>query len=344
MIKTDSCLNFIASLPKAELHIHLEGTLTPEQYLFFAQRNNISIPYVTKEEIKKNLYTFFDLPSFITVYKKTIEVLCTEQDFYDLTMSYLKKAHEQSIVHSEIFFDLQTYIPRGIEPSLIINGMHRAFVDAHEQMGISAAMIMCIIRDLSEEDAFDILAVLDQFKDKVVGIGLASVEKDNAPTKFEHVFAAARLKGYRVVAHAGEECGPDYIRDAIIALHPERVDHGISCMRDPSLVTTLAITQLPLTVCPLSNVALGYASSIATHPIKAMFDAGLMVTINSDDPGFFGGSCADNYIAVAQDSSFTCKDLVACAANSIKASFCVDTLKQKYLSLLESYASEHACT
>ena len=343
MVKTDSCLNFISLLPKAELHIHLEGTLTPEQYLFFAQRNNISIPYSNSEEIKQALYTFFDLPSFISVYKKAIEVLCTEQDFYDLTLNYLRKAHAQGVLHSEIFFDLQTYIPRGIEPSIIINAIHRAFVDAREQMGISAAMIMCIMRDLSEEDALHILEVLDEFKDKVIGIGLASVEKDNPPTKFEHVFTAARQKGYHVVAHAGEECGPDYIRDAIIALHIERIDHGIACMRDPLLVTTLAITQLPLTVCPLSNVALGYATSLATHPIKAMFDAGLMVTINSDDPAFFGGYCADNYVAVAQNASFSCKDLVVCASNSIKASFCDDAMKQKYLSQLEYYASEHVC-
>lgn len=343
MIKNESCLDFIALLPKAELHIHLEGTLTPDQYMFFAQRNNISIAYNSVQEIKNALYTFHDLPSFIAVYKKATEVVCTEQDFYDLTTEYLRKAHAQGILHCEIFFDLQTYSSRGIEPSIIINAMHKAFIDAREEMGISASMIMCIMRDLDEEDAFRILDTLEAFKDKVIGIGLASVEKDNPPTNFEHVFALARQKGFRLVAHAGEECGPDYIRDAIIALHVERIDHGIACVRDPLLVTTLAITQLPLTVCPLSNVALGYASSMENHPIKVMFDAGIMVTINSDDPAFFGGYCSDNYIAVAQSLSFSCKDLVICAANSIKASFCDDALKQKYLHQLEQYAQGHVC-
>jgi adenosine deaminase len=342
MIKNDSCLNFISLLPKAELHVHLEGTLTPEQYLFFAQKNSISIPYSTVQEIKQALYTFFDLSSFITVYKKAAEVLCTEQDFYDLTFDYLKKAHSQGILHTEIFFDLQSYIER-IEPAIIISGMHKACINAQEQLGVSAVMIMCIMRDLSEEDGLLLLESLDQFKDKIIGIGLAGIEKDNPATKFEHLFALARHKGYRLVAHAGEECGPDYIRDTITALHVERIDHGIACMRDPMLVTTLAITQLPLTVCPLSNVALRYAASLAVHPIRAMFDAGIMVTINSDDPAFFGGYCADNYVALAQNAFFSCKDLITCAANSIKASFCADEVKQKYLQQLESYAQGHAC-
>lgn len=344
MIKNDSCLNFIAALPKAELHVHLEGTVSPDQYLLLARRNGISIPYSSVDEVKNSLYAFCDLPSFLSKYKQVMEVLCTEQDFYDLTFAYLRKAHAQGILHSEIFFDLQSYMPRGIGPSVIIGGMHRAFVDAQEQFGISASMIMCIMRNLSEEDAYKALALLDQFKDKVIGIGLANLEKDNPPSKFEYVFALARQKGYHLVAHAGEECGPDYIRDAIIALHVERIDHGISCMRDVALVTTLALTQLPLTVCPLSNVVLGYAASLNTHPIKAMFDAGLLVTINSDDPAFFGGYCAENYVAVAQDLSFSCRDLVLCAANSIKASFCDDVTKQKYLSQLEYYASGHSCT
>lgn len=343
MIKTDACLNFIVSLPKAELHIHLEGTLSPDQYLFFAQRNSITVPYTTVEQVKNKLYSFSDLSSFVTVYQKASEVLHLEQDFYDLTFAYLKKAHMQGIVRSEIFFELQSYIARKIAPSAIINGMHRAFIDAQAQLGISAAMIMCIARELSEQEAFDALEILNEFKDKVIGIGIAGIEKDNPPIKFESVFNAARQNGYRVVAHAGEECGPEYIRQAIVALHAERIDHGIACMKDPVLVSSLALTQVPITVCPLSNVALGYASSLSTHPIRAMFEAGLMITINSDDPAFFGGYCADNYSAIAQNISFSCNDFVVCARNSIKASFCDDDLKQKYLNQLDNYAQGHSC-
>lgn len=342
MAHNQSCLDFIAQLPKAELHVHLEGTLTAAQYYYFAQRNGISI-YTSEQAIEKECYAFSDLSSFITAYKKVQEVLCTEQDFYDLTMSYLKKAYAQGIVHCEIFFDIQSHMLRGIMPATIINGMHHAFIDAHEQFGISAAMIMCIMRDLSQDSALQAFAMLDEFKSKVIGIGLAGVEKDNQPFKFEQLFAIARQKGYHIVAHAGEECGPDYIRDAIVSLQPERIDHGISCMRDPSLVTTLALTQLPMTVCPLSNIALGYASSIGSHPVKAMFDAGIMITINSDNPAFFKSNCSDNYKALAQEASFSCKDLVICAQNSIRASFCDDQMKRSYLVMIDEYAKQHTC-
>ena len=337
------CQDFIMSLPKAELHIHLEGTLSPEQYLFFAQRNNIHVPYSNVDEVKKDLYSFSDLSSFIAAYKKVSQVLCTEADFYDLTFAYLKKAHSQGVLHTEIFFDFQCSSYRGIAPSALINGMHQAYVDALAQFNITASSILSILRDSSEEDAFKAYDLLRIYKDNIVGIGLASIEKGNPPSKFERVFARAREDGYHLTAHAGEEVGSDYIRQAITQLHVERIDHGISCMRDPLLVHTLAATQLPLTVCPLSNVALGNVSSLETHPIRAMFDAGLMVTINSDDPAFFDGYIADNYIALGQSSIFSCAELVTCARNSFLASFCSIEAKKRYLAQLDEYCYQHEC-
>jgi adenosine deaminase len=329
-------------MPKAELHVHLEGTLEPENYLLIAQRNKIDVSYKSVDEVKKDLYSFHDLASFIEVYRRAISVLKTEKDFYDLTFWYLKKAASQGVLHTEIFFDFQSYSQQNIAAETIMDGTHRAIADAREQFDISASMILCFIRDMSEEDAFKTLELVRPFKE-VLAIGLASVERGNPPSKFERVFRKAREYGYHVVAHAGEECGPEYIWQALQLLNAERIDHGIACMQDPSLIEYLKENNIPLTVCPLSNIALQRFKSIKDHPIKKMYDAGLMITINSDDPAFFGGYIDDNYEAVAEHLGFNCNELAACARNSILASFIVQQKKEEYLSKIDNYINGHKC-
>ena len=253
--------------------------------MFFAERNKISIPYKTIEEAHQ-AYTFSGYQSFIDKYVQLTHVLRTERDFYDLTRAYLTKVATQGVVHAEIFFDLQTYLPRGIRAETIIMGIHHALCDARTLFGISGGMIMCFIRDLSAENALYALECSLPFKDKIIGVGLASVEKGNPPSQFKDVFARAREYGYHCVAHAGE-CGPEMIHDTIRLLHVERIDDGIQAIHDPLLVKELVQKKIPLTVCPLSNVALGIVKDVEYHPLKKLLDAGVIVTINSDDPGFF---------------------------------------------------------
>lgn len=336
------CIDFIRKLPKAELHVHLEGTLEAEEFLRIAERNKIAVPYNTVEQVKSKLYTFHDLASFIEVYRQAIGILKTEKDFYDLTFSYLKKVASQGVIHAEIFFDLQSYTHHNVAPEIIMNGIHRGIVDAKNRLNISVFMIMCFIRDMSEEDALRTLEIIRPYKD-VIAIGLASIEHGNPPSKFEHAFKIARFYGYHVVAHAGEECGPDYIWQALQLLKAERIDHGIACMQDPQLVTFLKEQHIPLTVCPLSNVALQRFKSINDHPIKTMYDAGLMITINSDDPAFFGGYIDDNYETVMKNLGFSCGELVACARNSIMASFINNDQKKEFLKKIDEYSMGHKC-
>ncbi len=337
-----ACLEFIAKLPKAELHVHLEGTLDPESFLAIAHRNNIKLTFNTVEQVKSQLYTFHDLASFIEVYRQAIAVLKTEQDFYDLTLAYLKKAVDQGVVHAEIFFDLQSYTHHTVSAATIMNGVGKALAEAYETYGITTWMIMCFIRDMSEEDALQVLEIIRPYKE-VIAIGLASVEAGYPPAKFERAFSKAREYGYHIVCHAGEEAGPEYIWQALHLLKAERIDHGIACMQDAQLVDYLVTHKIPLTVCPLSNVALHRFTSMNEHSIKKMYDAGLMVTINSDDPAFFNGYIDDNYKAVAKNLGFTCGQLAQCALNSIHASFINDDLKKKYIKKLDEYIMTHTC-
>ena len=337
-----SCLQFIKNLPKAELHVHLEGTLEPEHFLQIAKRNNIQISYETVDQVKSELYTFHDLASFIAVYRQVITVLKTEQDFYELTLAYLKRVATQGVLHTEIFFDLQSYTHHQVSASTIMNGVQKALIEGYEKYNITAALIMCFIRDLSEEDALKTLEIIRPYKD-VIAIGLASVEVGNPPSKFERAFHQAREYGYHIVCHAGEEAGPDYIWQALQLLKAERIDHGISCLQDPRLITYLVEHKIPLTLCPLSNVALDRFKSIKEHPIKKMYDAGLMVTINSDDPAFFNGYIDDNYQAVMEKLGINCKQLAECARNSIRASFIADALKKEYMKKLDEYVIKHQC-
>lgn len=322
----------IFSLPKSELHVHIEGTMEPEQFMLFAERNKVSIPHKTIEEAQE-AYAFSGYQSFIDAYVHVTKVLRTEHDFYDLTWAYLKKVSTQGVMHTEIFFDIQTYMPRGIVPETIIMGIHQALIDGQKYFDISGAMIMCFIRNLSVENALCALKALSPFKDKVIGVGLASVEEGNPPSKFKDLFDQARKQGYHCVAHAGE-CSPKMIQETIRLLHVDRIDHGIQAIHDPSLIRELVEKKIPLTVCPLSNVALGIVKDLVHHPLKKLLDSGVVVTINSDDPAFFHGYIAENYYAAFTQMGLSYSDLVQCARNSFQASFASEIRKRECLALL----------
>lgn len=327
---------FIKKLPKAELHVHIEGTLEPEQLLLFAERNTIKIPYNSVDSVRAS-YTFANLQEFLAVYYRGQLVLCTEQDFYDLTCAYLKKAHDQGVVHAEIFFETQTYAQRNIPFSTIINGIYSATLASEKEYGITSLLMLCFLRHLPPHDAFTTLQESLPHRDKIIGVGLASTELGYPPALFKDVFAHAKSYGYHCVVHAGEAAGPEYIWQALTLLNAERIDHGVQCLSDPPLVQELRTRQVPLTVCPLSNIALKIYTTLSEHPIKKMFDAGLRVTINSDDPAYFGGYIADNYQAVADCCGFTQQELVILAKNSFVSSFLDHATQQRYLHALELY-------
>lgn len=335
-----ACKDFITKLPKAELHVHIEGTMEPSMLLAFAQRNNIEVPSGILDA--SGNYSFSGFDQFIDTYFLATQVLCTQQDFYELTLAYLKKVADQGVLRTEIFFELQSYMSRNIGPDIIIGGMHTAFVEGKRLYDIDGAMILCFLRHLSEKSAFEALELLKGYKDKVIGVGLAAYELNNPPSKFERVFTDARLKGYHVVAHAGE-LDSKLIRESIDLLGCERIDHGVTALADPSLVKLLAVRKIPLTLCPLSNVVLKIVNTIQDHPLKKLFDAGIMVTINSDDPSFFGGYIAENYLVAAIDLGFSCGDLVICARNSLVASFADEKIKKNYLEQLSKYVAAHCC-
>ena len=332
---------FVYGLPKAELHVHIEGTMEPEQMLLFAERNKIVIPYRSLDEARA-AYNHHNFSSFINAYNRLSGVLRTEQDFYELTTSYLSKAFSQGVLHVEIFFDVLSYEHRGIVPAIIIHGMHEALVDAKKAYGITGSLIVCFLRDLSQEDAFATLQTILPFKDKIIAIGLASTEINNPPSKFQSVFASARAHGYHLVAHAGEQGPADYIMQAINLLHAERIDHGIRCVENKEIITALVEKKIPLTVCPLSNVKLGSIQSLQKHPLKQMLNEGLIVSIHSDDPAFFGGYIADNYYAIAQALHLSFDDIVCCARNSFMSSFIDYSQKIHYINLLEKYIQEQS--
>ncbi len=296
--------SFIDKLPKAELHLHIEGSLEPELMFQLAERNKINLPYVSLEEVKK-AYQFNDLQSFLDIYYQSAAVLVHEQDFYDLTWAYLQRCQQQNVVHAEIFFDPQTHTQRDIAIETVMAGITKALSDGKEKLGISSQLIFCILRDLSVASAQETLMQLLSFKDHLLGIGLDSAEVGNPPSKFTDVFSQAREVGLVAVAHAGEEGGADYIWEAINLLKVARIDHGIRCVEDEKLVRYLAEKQLPLTVCPLSNICLHAVASMAQHPIKTLLEKGLCVTVNSDDPAYFGGYVNENYHAIADGLELT---------------------------------------
>jgi len=312
--------DLIHSLPKAELHLHIEGTLEPEMMLALARRNGIALPWPTIDTIRQ-AYQFTDLQSFLDVYYAGAAALVRQEDFTDLALAYFHRAATQNVRHAEIFFDPQTHTMRGVSFETVIHGLREAQERAERELGLKSKLIMCFLRHLSEEDAMATLDEAKPFLDWIVAVGLDSSERGHPPRKFERVFAKARAEGLRAVAHAGEEGPPEYIREALDVLKVERVDHGVRCLEDPSLVARLVDEQVPLTVCPLSNLKLRVVDMLSEHPLKRMLDAGLKVTINSDDPAYFGGYVEENYTAVAEALMLSDDDLTTLAENSLTSCF-----------------------
>jgi adenosine deaminase len=313
----------LAATHLAELHLHIEGTLEPEMALRFAARNGVLLPYQDVEALS-GAYRFTDLSSFLALYYDCMAVLRTARDFEELADAYLRRAHADGVVHAEIFFDPQAHISRGVQLSEVIGGLTTAAAAALARDGLTVLLIACFLRDRGPAEAMDTLDLLSEFSAEVAGVGLDSAEVGYPPEDFAAVFSAAAALGFRLVAHAGEEGPPDYIWQAIDVLGVQRVDHGIRCLEDAALVRRLAADRVPLTVCPLSNVRLRCVDAMAGHPLPLMLEAGLMVTVNSDDPAYFGGYIGDNYRAVAEQFGFSAGDVAALAANSLAASFDVE--------------------
>lgn len=328
--------DFINKLPKAELHLHIEGTLEPELLFKLAKRNQISLKHQSIEEAKQ-AYNFSSLQDFLDLYYEGANVLREEQDFYDLTWAYLLKCKEQQVVYTEIFFDPQSHTSRGIPFATVIDGINHALQDAREKLGITSKLVMCFLRHLDEASAFQTLDEAMDYKDLIVAVGLDSSEKGNPPSKFERVFAKTREEGFLTFAHAGEEGPAAYVKEAVDLLKIVRIDHGISAINDDRLVDELAKRQIPLTVCPLSNVALKAVDKIENHPIKKLMDRGVFVTVNSDDPAYFGGYINENYLAIAEAFKLTKADLCRLAKNSFKASLLSGSKKEKWQQVVEDY-------
>ncbi|MBD2425490.1 adenosine deaminase [Phormidium sp. FACHB-1136] len=320
----------LLTLPKAELHIHIEGSLEPEMMFALAQRNGLSLPYDSVEAVRA-AYQFENLQSFLDLYYAGAQVLQTEQDFYDLTWAYLQKCAAQSVRHTEIFFDPQTHTDRGIPFPVVLNGITQALRDGRERLGVSSGLILCFLRHLSAEAAMATLEAALPYGDHFLAVGLDSSEMGHPPAKFQAVFDRARAEGLLTVAHAGEEGPPEYIWEALRLLKVSRIDHGVRCVEDPALVDFLVEHQIPLTVCPLSNVKLCVFDQIAHHNLKHLLDLGLCVTVNSDDPAYFGGYMAENMAAITNALPLTSQDLVTLAQNSFKAAFLSDDQRQGFL-------------
>ena len=328
---------FIEDLPKVELHLHIEGSLEPSHMFALAQRNKIKIPFKTVDEVRK-AYNFSNLQDFLDIYYEGMNVLQKEQDFYDLTWAYLDRVAKQNVAHAEIFFDPQGHTARGVKFETVLNGICRALEDGKAKLGVSSCLIMCFLRHLSEEEAFKTLDQGLPHKDKIAGVGLDSSEKGHPPSKFARVFALARQEGFLTVAHAGEEGPPEYIWEALDHLKVNRIDHGNRSLEDEKLVARLVKEGTALTVCPLSNLKLCVVRDMKQHPLRKMLDLGLKVTINSDDPAYFGGYMNENYKAVTAALSLDKNLLLAVVRNSIEASFLDHSAKAALRSKLDNYA------
>jgi len=331
---------FIENLPKAELHLHIEGSFEPRLMFEIAQRNNIDIPYSSVEEIEE-AYKFNCLQDFLNIYYQGANVLVNEKDFYDLTYSFLIKCASQNVRHTEIMFDPQTHTSRGIPFKTVINGISKACEDAELKLCVSSLLIMSYLRHLSEEEAFKTLKESLPFKDKITAVGLDSSEKGNPPSKFKNVFEASVKEGYIPVAHAGEEGSASYVWEAMDVLKVHRIDHGNNSLQDENLINEIINRDLALTVCPLSNLALQVVDSLKNHPLKKMMDLGLKVTINSDDPAYFGGQVNKNYLEIQKALNLSKADLYELASNSFKYSFLSESKKQMYLNELKTFYSNN---
>ena len=326
----DQIIEFIKKTPKVELHLHIEGTLEPEHMFELAKRNNVSIPYNNVEEVK-SAYNFKNLDSFLNIYYQGSKVLIHEKDFFDLTWAYILKCKEDNIVHTEIFFDPQTHLDRGISFDIVINGISKALDKANLEIGLTSKIIMCFLRHLDEESGFKVLDQALKYKNKIVGVGLDSSELGNPPKKFVKLFQKARDEGFLTVAHAGEEGPPEYILDSINLLKVKRIDHGVQSLKDEKLVDLLIKEQIPLTVCPLSNIKLCVFDKIENHNLKKMLNKGLRVMVNSDDPAYFGGYLNKNLIETQLALDLSLEEIKTLIINSFKSSFLDDTKKNEWI-------------
>ncbi|MFA5680328.1 MAG: adenosine deaminase [Hydrogenophaga sp.] len=325
-------------IPKAELHIHIEGSLEPELIFELARRNGVALAYPSIEALRA-AYAFTDLQSFLDIYYAGASVLLHPQDFHDMAWAYFRRAHADNVVHAEIFFDPQTHTARGVPIASVIEGLAGACRRAREELGISSALILCFLRHLGEDDAFATLDAALPWREHFIGVGLDSSEVGHPPEKFERVFARCRELGLRVVAHAGEEGPPEYMWQAIDLLKVDRIDHGVASVQDPLLMAELAHTRLPLTVCPLSNLKLCVVRDLREHPLKRMLDAGLCVTINSDDPAYFGGYMNANFVQTTEALQLTREDVIALAKNSFEASFIDVAQRQAFVAEVNRVAA-----
>ena len=328
---------FIAKMPKAELHVHLEGTLEPGHIFQLAQRNNIELQYETPEQIIA-AYDFHDLPSFLAIYYAAMNVLQTEQDFHELTYQYLKKAAADNVIYVEPFFDPQAHTSRGVAFETIVNGIHQAQVDAAAQLGVESNLIMCFLRDMSAESAMEHLEMSLFFKDRIIGVGLDSDEKDNPPVKFAEVFAKARAEGYKLTMHCdvNQKDILDHIRECLELIQVDRIDHGVNCLEDETLIQDIVDRGLGLTVCPVSNRFV--VQSLTSSEIKTMLSRGIKATVNSDDPAYFRAYMNDNFIALAKEGDFSRAEIVQLSRNAFDIAWLSDDRRQHYFDLLDSFA------
>lgn len=325
----------LAAMPKAELHIHIEGSLEPELIFQLAQRNGVALPYASVEELRQ-AYAFTNLQSFLDIYYAGASVLLQEQDFHDMAWAYLLRARADNVLRAEIFFDPQTHTARGVAMETVIHGLHRACTEAKSRLGIDAELILCFLRHLSEEDAFATLEQALPYCDKFIGVGLDSSEVGHPPEKFARVFAKCRELGLHLVAHAGEEGPPAYVWSALDVLKVERIDHGVQSAKDPALMQRLAQDRIPLTVCPLSNLKLCVFPQLAQHNLRALLDAGLAATVNSDDPAYFGGYLNENFLQVFAATGLTADHAYQLARNSFEGSFAGAADKARYIERLDA--------
>ena len=323
-------IKFIKKTPKTELHVHIEGTLEPELMFKLAKRNNIKIPFKNINDVK-SAYNFSNLESFLNIFYQGSNVLVKEQDFFDLTWAYILKCKEDNVVHTEIFFDPQTHTNRGIYFEVVINGIYKALVKANKEFGLTSKIIMCFLRHLDEKSAFEILDQALIHKDKIIGVGLDSSELDHPPRKFERVFKKAIENNFLTVAHAGEEGPPEYIWEALSLLKVKRIDHGVQCLQDKKLLQKLLEDQIPLTVCPLSNIKLCVFKKLKNHNLKKLLDIGLMVMVNSDDPAYFGGYINKNLIECQAALNLSKEDIKKLIINSFKSSFLIESKKKEWI-------------
>ena len=335
-VTADRLPALLRQMPKAELHIHIEGSLEPELIFALAQRNSVALPYASVDELR-SAYAFSNLQSFLDIYYAGASVLLKEQDFYDMARAYFVRAAQDNVVHAELFFDPQTHTARGVGMQTVIDGLHRACVDAGADLGISASLILCFLRHLSEKEAFETLEQALPFRDKIIGIGLDSGEVGNPPEKFARVFARCRELGFHLVAHAGEEGPPAYVWTALDVLKVERIDHGVQSSKDALLMQRLAKDRIPLTVCPLSNLKLCVFPDLARHNLRQLLDAGLVATVNSDDPAYFGGYMNENFTQIFAAGGLTAAHAYLLAGNSFEASFLEDAQKRRHSDRLSAF-------